>query len=191
MKKIVLVVLLVAAACGNKNKVSECDASIAKGIDGFTAALKSRGAANPQMQDRMMEAMAKLRNALTQRCTEDKWPPEVVSCFTIVTSMKDMQTCQSKLTEEQRAKLRADLNEVMAGMRAPRMPDGVPGHPSGLAGSGDPGAGNPGSAGGSAAPAGVPAPGVGPGGPANPTEPPPAGSAAPAGTPPATGSGSK
>jgi hypothetical protein len=180
MQKIMLVALLaVAAGCGSKKTGSECDAAIAKAIENFSTSIKER-APNPQIVERMMSTMDKLKGVLTERCKADNWPPEVVSCFTTVNNRKDMQTCQSKLTPEQSSKLTGEIAKVMmaaGGMGAgQRMPPGMAGHPETLSG-------NPGAAGGSA-----PAPGAAagssdaPGAAAGSSDAP---GAAPAATPPA------
>ena len=176
MKTIVLVALLAAAGCTKKG--SDCDASIAKGIEALSATVKDR-APNPQMQENMMNIIGKLKVTLTQRCTEDKWAPEALSCFTTVTSQKDMRGCEEKLTPEQRTKLTAEIQQVM--MSSMRMPPGA-GHPPTLGGSGS--AANPGSDPGAAGGAGA-AP-AGAGTPPPPATPPAGGAAAPpAATPPA------
>jgi len=172
MKMIVLVALLATTGCSKKgsNKGSDCDSAISQGMANFTASRKT--AANPKMQENMQNMVGKLKTALTQRCNEDKWPPEVMTCFTTVAKMKDMLACQAKLSAEQQAKLKTEIQQVMLGaMGGMRMPSDDAGHPPMLTGSGDPGAGGPG---GSAAPAGSP---------------PPAGSPTPAGSPPPAGSG--
>ncbi len=193
MKKIVLVALLaVAAGCGSKKSGSDCDAAIAKGIENFSKGIKER-APNPQIVERMMGMMDKLKGVLTERCKADNWPPEVVSCFTTVNNRKDMQACQSKLSPEQGSKLTAEIAQVMMGAGGPgmgqRMPPGMSGHPDTL--TGNPGAG---AAGGSApapgAPAGSPDPSAAAGsGAPGATPPAPSGTAAPAGNAaPAAGS---
>ena len=194
MKKIVFVALLAAAGCGSKKGGSDCDAAIAKAIENFSKSIKEH-APNPQIVDRMMSMMDKLKGVLTERCKADNWPPEVVSCFPTASNPRDMQACQSKLNPEQTSKLRADLAKVMpsAGMDMNRrMPPGMAGHPETLTGNTGSGAaaapgtppGPPGSSDTPAAP-GTAAP------PASPPAPP--GTAAPAGStaPPASGSAPK
>ena len=172
MKSIAFVVLLPflasLAAAGCSKKTSDCDAAIGKAIDNFAGSIKTE-APNPQVQQTRLTVIGKLRGALTQRCTEDKWPPEVVSCFRTAVSMKDMQGCQAKLGEAQRGKLLTQIRQVMMGSMGPRMPTGMAGHPPMLGGSGaapapagsDAPAGGSAApeAGGSAAPAPAPAPG--------------------------------
>jgi hypothetical protein len=144
MKTIMFVVLLAAAGCSKKG--SDCDASIGKGIDTFAATIKA-SAPNPQIQENKLGMLSKLRGTLTQRCTEDKWSPEVVSCFATVVMMKDMQACQAKLGSEQRTRLLAEVREIMMSTMGTRVS-------ASLAGSGGPN-GPDGSAAGSAAPAPV------------------------------------
>jgi hypothetical protein len=177
MKTIILVALLAAAGCSKKG--GDCDAAIAKGINNLTESVKSRG--GPQLEA-SLAIVDKLKGALTKHCTEDKWPAEVIQCFTTVTNQKDMRGCQEKLTTEQKSKLMTDIQQVMMG--AMRMPPGA-GHPSTLAGSGappgaDPAAGSAAPAPGSTEPPAAAAPAAPPAAPA-------AGSSA--ANPPAAGSG--
>jgi hypothetical protein len=188
MKKIVLVALLaVAAGCGSKKTGSDCDAAIAKGIENFSKNVKEH-APNPQIVERMMGMMDKLKGVLTERCKADSWSPEVVSCFTTVNNRKDMQACQSKLSPEQASKLTTEITQVMmssGGMgMGQRMPPGMAGHPDTLAGSGAGAAG--GAAAAPGAPAGSPDPSAAGAAPSG-TPAAPAAPAAPAGnaTPPA------
>jgi hypothetical protein len=140
MKKIILVALVAAAAgCGSKKAGSECDAAITKGVENFTKNIKEH-APNPQITERMIGMMDKLKGVLIERCKADSWAPEVVSCFTTVNTRKDMQACQSKLGPEQASKLTGEISQVMmkeGGMgMGQRMPPGVSGHPEALQGAG-------------------------------------------------------
>ncbi|HSR99856.1 MAG TPA: hypothetical protein VLM79_22535 [Kofleriaceae bacterium] len=173
MKKIILIALLVAAGCSKKGASGgsggECEAAMAKGTDSLMTTVKTR--ANPQMMESVTEMVGKMKSTLTTRCTEDKWSPESIDCFSKITSQAELRACEQKLTEEQRNKLRGEMRALMGSMR--------------------PGAGHPPTLGGSAAP---PAPGTPPAGEPPPAAAPPAtgGTAAPAApaTPPAAGSGS-
>ena len=152
MKKILLVVLLVAAGC-SKKAGSDCDAAIGKGMDSFTANMKEH-APNPQVLEKMMGMVDKLKSTLTERCKADGWTPEATACFAAVANRKDMQGCQSKLTPEQReqADLRAHAgdDERTGGLRPGSMggmPPGMAGHPGALApGGGSDSAAAPGAA---------------------------------------------
>jgi hypothetical protein len=202
MKTIVLVALLAAAGC-SKKAGSDCEPAIAKGMDNFTATIKSR-ATNPQMQETMAGVITKLKGVLVKHCTADKWAPEVTQCFTTVSNMKDMQECQAKLSEENRSKLMTEIREVMMNSRGPRMPGNIPGHPTTLGGTnspnvapGEPAPGAPapgapaGSGDGSAAAAPGTTPPAGAAAPAPGTTPPSGGAApAPGTTPPAAEAGS-
>jgi hypothetical protein len=177
MKTIILVALLAAAGCSKKS--ADCDAAIAKGINNLTESVKSRG--GPQLEA-SLAIIDKLKGTLTKHCTEDKWPAEVVQCFTTVSNQKDMRGCQEKLTTEQKSKLMTDIQQVMMG--SIRMPPG--GHPSTLSGSGAPPGADPAAAGSAA-----PAPGsTEPPAAAPPAAPPAAGSSAPAAANPPAAAGS-
>jgi hypothetical protein len=136
MKTIVLVALLAAMGCSKKASGSDCDASIAKGMDSVAAMIKTR-APSPQMQETMVNLVGKWKVALIQRCTQDKWAPDALACFAKVASRLDEQACEAKLTEEQRAKLHTDLRQAGRGSR---MPGGLTGHPAMLSGTGSAGA---------------------------------------------------
>ena len=132
MKTIVMVALLAAAACNKSAPTSECEVSVGKGLDTFAATVKAR-TNNVEMQKQMTGVVGKLRTTLVQRCTEDKWAPEVLTCFQTVTNMRDMQACQGKLSAEQHTKVSTAIREVM--MNSGRMPAGAAGHPGTLQGS--------------------------------------------------------
>ena len=170
MKTIIFVALFAAAGCSKKG--SDCEVAIGKGIDNFAATIKT-GAPNPQIQENKLGTLNKLGTTLTRRCTEDKWSPEVVSCFATVATMKDMQDCQAKLSTEQHTKLRDEIREIMMSSMGTRMP-------------GRSGSGAPSGSGGVAAPAAAPAD---PAAPPSGSTAPPAGSATPpagSATPPAS-----
>lgn len=167
MKTIVLVALL-AAAC-SKQPTDLCGASIGKGMETFTAAIKDR-ASNPGMQQMMLGVVDKLKVTLVKRCTDDRWPAKVATCFEKVTSQREIKACLDQLPADLRGKTSAEIREVMMG--GARMPTGLPGHPETRAGSAEYFANQgSGSSAGSAAPAGSATPA---------TESAPAGSAAPA-----------
>jgi hypothetical protein len=151
MKTIVLVVLVVVAGCGGK-KGPDCNESVAKGIEAATATLGGHST-SPQMMASMVSAMNQLKVAVTKRCTEDKWPAEVVNCFGGAKDMGDLQGCQSRLDKDLRDKLNADIREIRNSRQ--RTPD-VPGHPPTLSPGSGAAPGSPDT--GSAAPAGAPAP---------------------------------
>ncbi|HEU4727187.1 MAG TPA: hypothetical protein VFT22_04845 [Kofleriaceae bacterium] len=198
MKMIVCVALLALAGCGSKksSESSECEVAIGKGLASYADKIKSMSP-TPQAQEGRLAMIDRLRGTLTKRCTEDKWPPNVVTCFSTVESMRDIQTCQARLSDEQRTKLMTEIRQVMMSVRGSMgMPPGVPGHPPMLGGSASgsgasqpPGSGGPAAPGESGAPAGSAAPPAGPAAPAAPaagTTPPPSATAG-SGTPPATG----
>lgn len=134
MKTIMFAALLAAAGCSKKG--SDCDVAIGKGIDSFAATIKA-SAPTPQIQENKLSMLGKLRGTLTQRCTQDKWSPEVVSCFATIVMMKDMQACQGKLSSEQRTRLLEEVREIMVNTMGTRVSRGLggPGGPGGPDGS--------------------------------------------------------
>jgi hypothetical protein len=172
MKTIMLIALLAAVGCGGKKGAetadtgSECADAINKGMDGMAAAIKARGS-NAEVPEALQSILGKLRTALTERCSQDKWSPEALACYKTVTSQPEVRACQSKLTVDQRTKLSTQLRQVMMG--GMQMPQGM-GHPPALQGSAG------GSPPGSAPAASGAVPGAAPAAPAGSAE--PAGSAA-------------
>jgi hypothetical protein len=113
---------------------------------------------------------------LAKRCTEDKWPQEVIDCYAAAASQKDFQTCRMKLPQDQAQKLQADQMQVMFGGGKGPGGNGAPpfhvrapgGSGSGVVPPGQDGSGSaaPAQGSGSAAPAqgsGSAAPAQGPG----------------------------
>jgi hypothetical protein len=183
MKMIVLAALVAAAGCSKKTV--DCG-PIANGMDTVAKSVKARAAhLSTEVQDNMVGLVGQLKDKLIQRCTADQWSPEAVACFGAVTSQMTMKACEDKLPEEQRKKLRADIRMVTT--TPPAMPQGLPGHPPVLLGSGGSAAPPAGSA--EPAPAGSAAPASGDPAPA----PAPAAAAAPAGSavPAPAGGGAK
>ena len=133
MKHLVVIAALLVGC--SKSSGSDCATSIGKGMEKFAEQTKSR-VPNPEMQAAMTEMAGKLKDTLIKRCTEDKWPSEVVNCFTTVSDRPGMQQCQQKLNDEQRDKLLADIRNVMMGQfGGGKMPGGMAGHPPMLGGS--------------------------------------------------------
>ena len=126
--------LLVIAALlvGCSKSGSDCATAIGKGMEKFSEKARS---GNPEMQQAMNDVAGKLKDTLIKRCTEDKWPSEVVNCFTTAADRPAMQECQSKLSDDQREKVMADIRSVMMG--GMKMPPGMAGHPDGLKGAMD------------------------------------------------------
>jgi hypothetical protein len=165
MKKIMLMVLLAAAGCSKKGP--DCSAAVDKGIDGYIAAMKQIAARSSGFD--ISKTAGPLKAALTQRCTEDKWQPEVVTCIGSATGPDSMKACEEKMTPDQKTKLDLQVRSVMrdaTGASGSHMPPGVDGHPATLGGA----------ANGSAAPSGDPSGSSAPGGaeaaPASPPDPP-------------------
>jgi len=180
MKKIVLVALLVAAGCSKKG--SDCSAAVGRGIDRYLDGAKQTAAGSPKGETTLKLA-DKLKAAMIQRCTDDKWQADVVMCFGNAATSADLKACQDKLTRDQRTKLDTVVFPIMMGgmgVNGARMPTGLAGHPAMLAGSASGSGDGPGSA---AAPTAPPAgeaanPGAAAGSGAAPAAAPGAGSAA-------------
>ncbi|HEY0482571.1 MAG TPA: hypothetical protein VGD37_33850 [Kofleriaceae bacterium] len=157
MNKIMLVAFPVAlsaallGAAGCSKKSSDCSAAIAQGIDRYLAAAKQAAAGSPRLAA-IPKIQDQLKTAMTQRCNDDHWQAEAVSCFGKVASAGDMKACEDKLSRDQRTKLDTDLLPIMMGgmgATGSQMPP-LAGHPAALTGN-VPASGSAGDAAGSAA----------------------------------------
>jgi hypothetical protein len=93
------------------------------------------------------DVQAKLKTIMTTRCTDDKWPADVINCYaTKATDMATMKQCREMLPAD---KQQALMNEIRAVMMGAAGAGGGPMHgaPSGSAAPAEP-------AGSAAAPAG-------------------------------------
>jgi hypothetical protein len=148
-----LALAMTGAGCKKGGGAGDCAAAITKGVDAMTASGADRmKAAPPEMQAKMTEATAKLKGVITNRCTEDKWPAEVIDCYGAAQKREDLRACRAKLPAESAAKLQKEEMDVMmgagfGGMRGPHGPGmgmgggsgmGGPDHPDTLQGSGVP-----------------------------------------------------
>ena len=161
MKAILFCSALALVACKKGSSASSCADAINKGVDTMMAAgAKRMEGAPPEMKAKMEETAVKLKGVMTNRCTEDKWPADVIDCYSKAEKRADLRDCRAKLPQDQQAKLQSEETQVMMGAGF----GGMRPHDMG---------------GGSAAPAAPDGSGMAP---------PPAGSAAAPTTPPATGS---
>ena len=148
MKTTLAVVLAAALLPGcKKSSTSQCADAIGKGVDKMIAMRKEKleaqgSALPPEMKARMDERAKKmdevssaLKQAMTNRCTEDKWSADVLNCYSTATAMEEIRKCREKLPQDQQDKLKAEEMQVMmksmggpGGMGGPGM-GGMPGHP--------------------------------------------------------------
>jgi len=140
MKTILLMAALALVGCKKKTDTSaaggpSCADAIAKAVGAMPG-----GPGGGTVQ-------AQLKELMTRRCTEDKWPAEVVNCYaTQVTDMMSMKQCREKLPQDKQTALMTEIRGVMMGA------SGAGGGPMHGAPSAAPAAGS-GEAAGSAAPA--------------------------------------
>jgi len=184
---LLLTLSLFAGCKKGGSAASQCSDAVSKGVDKMIAMrqqkLDEQGSAMPpelkaRMEERakkMGEVAGSLKQAITNRCTEDKWSADVIKCYGGAASMEELRKCRQMLPQDQQAKLQAEEMQVMmksmGGGMGPGMGGMPPGHegmggpgmggmPPGHEGMGGPGMGGPppaGSAGSAAAPAPAPA----------------------------------
>ncbi len=182
---LLLALSLFAGCKKGGSAASQCSDAVGKGVDKMIAMRKQKldeqgSNLPPELKARMDERSKKmgevataLKQAITNRCTEDKWPEDVIKCYDTAASMEELRACRQKLPADQQTKLQSEEMQVMMKTMGGGMggPPGMGQMPPGHEGMGGPGMGGmppaPGSAAASA-PAGSAA------------APAPAGSAAPA-----------
>lgn len=198
---LLLALSLFAGCKKGGSAASQCSEAVSKGVDKMIAMrqqkLDEQGSnLAPELKARMEERSKKmgevagaLKQAITNRCTEDKWPEDVIKCYDGASSMEELRACRQKLPQDQQTKLQAEEMQVMMKTMGGGMggPPGMGGMPPGHEGMGGmpPGHDMGGAMGGAGAPP-TPAPAGG----ATPT-PAPGGAAptpAPGGAAPAGGS---
>jgi hypothetical protein len=79
------------------------------------------------MVAKIAEASVKLKEVISHRCAEDKWPKDVLDCYASASSQHDMHQCNEKLPKEQRDKLVAELMPVMSSIMGGMRPGGMGG----------------------------------------------------------------
>jgi hypothetical protein len=121
-----LVVALALAACGSKqaDATQQCAPAAAKGVDAVLARAKERVASSDRPADvrAKMEArtqeleqrVPRLRAIITNRCVEDRWKPDVIACYSKMSSMEEMRSCRAMLPPEHRAKLQKEELDLIA-----------------------------------------------------------------------------
>ena len=138
---------------------SQCSSAVSKGVDKMIAMRKQKldeqgSNLPPELKARMDERSKKmdevsgaLKQAMTNRCTEDKWSADVLKCYDSASSMEEIRKCRQMLPADQQQKLQAEEMQVMMkamGGQPCGMGGGMPGHPDGM--GGDPMHGAPGGA---------------------------------------------
>jgi hypothetical protein len=145
---LILALSLFAGCKKGGSSASNCSEAIGKGVDKMIALRKEKmdqSQMPPEMKAKMEERAKKmdevsgqLKQAITNRCTEDKWPDEVIKCYGNAASMEELRGCREKLPADQQAKLKNEEMQVM--MKSMGGAGGMPGAHS-MGGEGGPGMG--------------------------------------------------
>jgi len=106
MKKILFVLLALAAAAGCKKKGGDCTAAIDHSMELSKADMSKM----PGMDDKMM---AKLKDVAVSHCKDDKWPAEALKCMTDAKTESDAQACYGKLSQDQQQKMNQAMMDAM------------------------------------------------------------------------------
>jgi hypothetical protein len=116
MKTILFCTALAFLGCKKGSSASSCADAITKGVDTMMAAgAKRMESAPPDMKAKMDEASVKLKGVMTNRCTEDKWSADVISCYSTAAKREDLRNCRAKLPPDQATKLQKEEMDVMVG----------------------------------------------------------------------------
>jgi hypothetical protein len=116
MQWFVVVIVILTAACGGKPSL-DCATAIARGLDNVTEQL-AVNAPDPALRAGMRAQSARLQGVLIERCTEDKWPSEVISCLASVRERTGVQVCVGQLSEDRRRALLTELRTSLMGQGA-------------------------------------------------------------------------
>jgi hypothetical protein len=145
MMKILFAAALVVSGCSKKSETTASGPSCAEAVSKAVGAMPGGPGGG--------EVQAKLTTIMTARCTEDKWPAAVVTCYaTTVTDMASMKKCREMLPQDQQTKLMTEIRSVMMGAAAAG--GGGPMHGGGAPSGGGEAPGGEAPAGSAAAPAG-------------------------------------
>lgn len=120
---LLLALSLFAGCKKGGSSASQCSDAIGKGVDKMISLRKAKLEQNPvppelkaKMEERakkMDEMSGELKQAITNRCTADKWSADVIKCYGDSTSMEEIRKCREKLPADQQAQLKNDEMAVM------------------------------------------------------------------------------
>ncbi len=88
------------------------DDRIASSGSGSSAAMDATKEA--RLLERSQHVVDTLRGALNTRCTEDKWPADVLGCLGTVKKREDIQACIGKLPKDLSDKATAEIMKTMS-----------------------------------------------------------------------------
>ncbi|MBX3154674.1 MAG: hypothetical protein KF773_01655 [Deltaproteobacteria bacterium] len=103
---------LAMAACGGKKD----DAKKEEAKDDALTCAQVADKAVAALGDRGGPVKDKLRPIYEERCTQDKWPADVMACFATASGFEALQGCRQRLVFEPREKLIQQIRGVMGAM---------------------------------------------------------------------------
>ena len=112
MKRLVISAALVAAGCNKGEQPKDCAAIIPGAIDRMMAS--SKGELTPEAFSRAQQVAPKLKAAIVAVCRDDKWSDEIIDCHRIADTQADVNLCQRKLTDTQRAHTDTATQDVLS-----------------------------------------------------------------------------
>ena len=113
MKKLMLV-LIVVAACGKKGAdPAKCKEVASGAVDRMTGAVTSNAGLPDDAKATMKEKGEKLKEVIIKHCVDDNWSSEVLDCYAKAGTMPEIRTCRMKLAKEQGDALQKDELAVM------------------------------------------------------------------------------
>jgi hypothetical protein len=163
---LVAVVAVAASACGSKDSSPDCNGAItgaySRAMAGYQAVIKQRegSAVTQEQKERFEHGFARSeklaerqQTLLVQRCTEDKWPAEVLTCLGTISTKNEMFACLNQLPADQQQRARADVESARGSGWRRGMGNGAPPSSRMPPGADDEAPGSAGDAGSATAPA--------------------------------------
>lgn len=125
MKKLIVLAALLAACSKGKGGADQCTSVAAGAVDRMMGKLNDAPGMPESAKTEMKDKGEKLKAVIAKRCTEDKWPSDVIDCYSKAASMPDIKACRGKLSPELSAKLQSEELQAMMGGGMRPSPDAI------------------------------------------------------------------
>jgi hypothetical protein len=107
-----MIALALVAGCSKKGGSDACADAVNKAVDQMMG--RVAGGEMPEEAKAAMKSRGDdLKKVIINRCTQDKWAPEVIDCYAKAASRPDIMACRAKLPPEQGRQLMQEEMQVM------------------------------------------------------------------------------
>lgn len=113
-RNLLLVAVVVAAACGKNPPKGDCAKAIDNAMSLSKEDYKRSGVAE--------ETQPKIRAASLARCNEDKWPNAVLVCLEKAKTTDDVISCQKQMSKDQQENMAKAITGVISAAEKPVTP---------------------------------------------------------------------